>query len=91
VARPADKVVMIWDVMPLRTWRGCLPGRLCCTPQGSPGRNSRTEWTLTPLWQQASWRRFDGQAIEVLVSSELTEDTGGLLILTTVVGAPEEG
>jgi len=27
----------------------------------------------------------------VLVSSELTEDTGGLLILTTVVGAPEEG
>jgi PAS domain S-box-containing protein len=42
-------------------------------------------------WQQASWRRSDGQAIEVLVSSELTEDTGGLLILTTVVGAPEEG
>ncbi len=39
-------------------------------------------------WQEARWRRSDGQAIEVLVSSELTEDTGGLLILTTVVGMP---
>lgn len=42
-------------------------------------------------WQTADWRRSDGQVVEVLVSSELTEDTGGLLILTTVLDAPDEG
>lgn len=39
-------------------------------------------------WQHADWRRSDGQVVEVLVSSELTEDPGGWLILTTVVDAP---
>lgn len=42
-------------------------------------------------WQPADWRRSDGQVVEVLVSSELTEDPGGLLILTTVVDRPDEG
>lgn len=40
-------------------------------------------------WQYADWRRSDGQVVEVLVSSELTEDPGGWLILTTVVDAPD--
>lgn len=39
-------------------------------------------------WQHADWRRSDGQVVEVLVSSELTEDPGGMLILTTVVDGP---
>lgn len=39
-------------------------------------------------WQPAVWRRSDGDVVEVLVSSELTEDSGGLLILTTVLDAP---
>jgi PAS domain S-box-containing protein len=42
-------------------------------------------------WQPAVWRRSDGEVVEVLVSSELTEDSGGLLILTTVLDAPDEG
>lgn len=42
-------------------------------------------------WQHADWRRSDGQIVEVLVSSELTEDPGGWLILTTVVDAPDAG
>lgn len=36
-------------------------------------------------WQQALWRHADGRAVEVMVCSELNEDPGGLLILTTVV------
>lgn len=40
-------------------------------------------------WQHADWRRSDGRVVEVLVSSELTEDPGGLLILTTVVDGPD--
>jgi len=40
-------------------------------------------------WQPADWRRSDGQIVEVLVSSELNEDPGGLMILTTVVDATD--
>lgn len=36
-------------------------------------------------WQPARWRCADGEAVDVLVSSELNEDPGGLLMLTTVV------
>ncbi len=36
-------------------------------------------------WQQARWRHADGHPVDVLVCSELNEDPGGLLILTTVV------
>lgn len=36
-------------------------------------------------WQPARWRHADGEAVDVLVCSELNEDPGGLLILTTVV------
>jgi PAS domain S-box-containing protein len=36
-------------------------------------------------WHPARWRRADGTVLEVLVCSELSEDSGGLLILTTVV------
>lgn len=36
-------------------------------------------------WQPAHWRCADGQVLDVLVCSELSEDPGGLLILTTVV------
>jgi PAS domain S-box-containing protein len=36
-------------------------------------------------WQQAWWRHADGHSVDVLVCSELNEDPGGLLILTTVV------
>lgn len=36
-------------------------------------------------WQPARWRCADGRVQAVLVSSELSEDPGGLLILTTVV------
>lgn len=36
-------------------------------------------------WQPARWRRADGQTVDVLVCSELSEDPDGLLILTTVV------
>lgn len=36
-------------------------------------------------WQPAHWRCADGRVLEVLVCSELSEDSGGLLILTTVV------
>lgn len=42
-------------------------------------------------WQRGRWRRADGQAVDVLVSSELSEDRSGMLILTTVVDAPDEG
>jgi PAS domain S-box-containing protein len=40
-------------------------------------------------WEQALWRQADGQSVEVLVCSELSEDPGGLLILTTVVDGPQ--
>lgn len=40
-------------------------------------------------WQPAGWRRSDGRGVEVLVSREPNEDPGGLLILTTVVDAPD--
>lgn len=36
-------------------------------------------------WQQARWRHADGHEVDVLVCSELSEDPGGLLMLTTVV------
>lgn len=36
-------------------------------------------------WQQAWWRHADGHSVDVMVCSELNEDPGGLLILTTVV------
>lgn len=36
-------------------------------------------------WQRAQWRCADGQAHDVLVCSNLSEDSGGMLILTTVV------
>jgi PAS domain S-box-containing protein len=42
-------------------------------------------------WQRAAWRRSDGEVVEVLVSSELTEDPGGLLILTAVLDVPDVG
>jgi PAS domain S-box-containing protein len=42
-------------------------------------------------WQHADWRRSDGQVVGVLVSSELTEDSDGLLILTTVLDAADGG
>jgi PAS domain S-box-containing protein len=35
-------------------------------------------------WQKARWLRSDGQAAEVFVFSELSEDHGGQIILTTV-------
>jgi len=35
-------------------------------------------------WQQARWLRADGQATNVWVYSEMSEDLGGLLIITTV-------
>lgn len=68
------------------------------------GRSAGTFWADEPSWQahcqrlfetgrtgwqNADWRRSDGQVIEVLVSSELNEDPGGLMILTTVVDAPD--
>ncbi len=40
-------------------------------------------------WQPARWRCADGQAVDVLVCSELNEDSTGLLILTSVVDGPE--
>lgn len=40
-------------------------------------------------WQPADWRRSDGLTVEVLVSIELNEDPGGLMILTTVVDASD--
>jgi PAS domain S-box-containing protein len=36
-------------------------------------------------WQHGLWLRSDGEAAEVLVCSELSEDPSGMLILTTVV------
>ncbi|MGM9426324.1 PAS domain S-box protein [Hydrogenophaga sp. MI9] len=42
-------------------------------------------------WQQRRWRRADGTEVEVLVSSELSEDRSGMLILTTVIDAPGAG
>lgn len=40
-------------------------------------------------WQRSGWRRADGSLVEVLVSSELSEDPSGMLILTTVIDAAE--
>ena len=42
-------------------------------------------------WQQRRWRRADGTEVDVLVSSELSEDQSGMLILTTVIDAPAAG
>lgn len=42
-------------------------------------------------WQRSQWRRSDGQAVDVLVSSELSEDQSGMLILTTVVDGLDAG
>lgn len=42
-------------------------------------------------WQQRQWRRADGEVVDVLVSSELSEDRSGMLILTTVIDAPGAG
>lgn len=39
-------------------------------------------------WQPAHWRSAGGQALDVLVCSELNEDSAGLLILTSVVDHP---
>ncbi len=39
-------------------------------------------------WQRSLWRHADGQPVEVLISSELTEDQTGMLILTTVMPQP---
>lgn len=39
-------------------------------------------------WQPARWRCADGQTANVLVCSELNEDSAGLLILTSVIDAP---
>lgn len=36
-------------------------------------------------WQPGRWRRSDGQTVDVLVSSRLSEDLNGSLILTTVI------
>jgi PAS domain S-box-containing protein len=35
-------------------------------------------------WQRARWVRSDGQAVDVMTCSELSEDNSGMLILTTV-------
>lgn len=40
-------------------------------------------------WQRSRWRRADGGLVDVLVSSELSEDPGGVLILTTVIDAAD--
>lgn len=42
-------------------------------------------------WQRRRWRRADGTEVDVLVSSELSEDQSGMLILTTVIDAPAAG
>lgn len=42
-------------------------------------------------WQRRRWRRADGTVVNVLVSSELSEDQSGMLILTTVIDAPAAG
>jgi PAS domain S-box-containing protein len=42
-------------------------------------------------WRRCQWRRSDGHVIEVMVCSELSEDPGGMLILTTVIEVPIGG
>ena len=41
-------------------------------------------------WQQALWLRADGQAMDVWVFSELSEEHSGMLIITTVAEWPPE-
>lgn len=41
-------------------------------------------------WQDALWRRSDGQLVEVRVSSELNDDPSGLRMLTTVMDVSDE-
>lgn len=68
------------------------------------GRSAGVLWSDEPSWQvhckrlfeqgrtgwhPADWRRSDGQVVEVLVSSELNEDPGGMIILTTVMDVPD--
>ncbi|MEZ5706541.1 MAG: PAS domain S-box protein [Burkholderiaceae bacterium] len=40
-------------------------------------------------WIRVQWRRADGQISDVLVCSNLSEDSGDMLVLTTVVAVPD--
>ena len=40
-------------------------------------------------WQRCPWRRSDGAVVDVMVYSELSEDPGGMLIMTTVTDVDE--